>query len=89
MAARKVRTKLNDDWRKRIQASMLVNRLTEHVMSDPENPVMSQSQIQAAKILLAKVVPDLKAIEHTGEDGGPLRATVTMRFESARAEADR
>jgi hypothetical protein len=37
---------------------------------------MSATQIAAAKILLAKVVPDLKAIEHSGPGGSELRYTL-------------
>ncbi len=33
---------------------------------------MTPTQVQAAKIILSKMVPDLKAIELTGEGGGPV-----------------
>ena len=78
MAARKRRTELNDRWREKIRASMLVNRLMEHATSDEE--IMSQSQINAARILLAKVAPDLKQTELTGEQGGPIQHKVTVTF---------
>lgn len=53
-----------DDVKAKIQASQLINRLTEHAIS--KVPLMDSSQVKAAQILLAKVVPDLKSIEHTG-----------------------
>lgn len=58
-----------DEVKKKIQASQLINRLTEHVLS--ETPTMDASQVTAATRLLNKVVPDLKAVEHSGneEDG--------------------
>lgn len=65
-----------DDVKKRIQASQLINRLTEHALSDV--PIMDASQVTAATKLLNKVVPDLKAVEHTGggEDGSILFKTI-------------
>lgn len=48
---------------------MLANRLMEHAMSSADEPLMTDSQIRAAQILLNKVAPDLKAVEMTGEDG--------------------
>lgn len=59
-----------DVVKQKIQASQLINRLTEHALSD--SPIMDASQVTAAVKLLNKVVPDLKAIEHQGKDGGPL-----------------
>lgn len=50
--------------REKIAASMLANRLQDHVAGKVD---MTATQVQAAKILLAKVVPDLKQVEHTGE----------------------
>ena len=55
---------------------MLANRLSQHVNGEVE---MSATQIQAAKILLAKVIPDLKAVEHSGEGGGALEVVVSVK----------
>jgi hypothetical protein len=76
MAARKRRTELNDKWREKIAASMLVNRLAEHALSAEE--VMTQSQVRAAEILLKKVAPDLKAVEHSGPDGERLNFNISV-----------
>lgn len=46
--------------RQKIQASQLVNRLIKHVEGEVE---MTATQVNAAKALLNKIVPDLKAIE--------------------------
>lgn len=54
-----------DEVRKRIQTSQLINRLTDHALS-PE-PIMDASQVTAAVKLLGKVIPDMKAVEHSGE----------------------
>lgn len=50
-----------EETREKIQASLLINRLTKHSMADKE--IMTSSQVNAAKVLLNKVLPDLKAVE--------------------------
>jgi len=80
MAARKRRTTVNEKWREKIQSSMLVDRLVKHAVGEIE---MTATQIKAADILLKKVAPDLKAVEHSGEDGGPVKTRVDMYFHSA------
>ncbi len=72
MAAR-LNPRHQDMVRDKIQASQLINRLQNHVLGEIE---LSQTQIQAAKILLDKSVPNLQSIEHAGEDGGPLKLVV-------------
>lgn len=59
MAARK---NLNHDQRtrERIQTSQLVNRLEDHILSGKE---MTATQVNAAKVLLGKTLPDLKQLE--------------------------
>jgi hypothetical protein len=51
--------------RERIRASQLINRLQAFVHGKLKRP-MSSSQVKAALGLLEKVIPDLKAIEHSG-----------------------
>ena len=63
-----------DEVRKRIQTSQLINRLTDHALS-PE-PIMDASQVTAAIKLLGKVIPDMKAVEHSGPEGGPLQVVI-------------
>ena len=74
MAARLRRVELDEEWRKRIQTSMLLKRLEDHVLGDVE---MSATQLRAAEVLLRKSMPDLTATELTGGDGGPLQVTIT------------
>jgi hypothetical protein len=62
-----------DDVRKKIQASQLINVLQEHALKGSD---LEQSRIKAIEILLKKSLPDLTAIQLTGEDGGPVE-TVT------------
>lgn len=64
MAARKRAVSLNDEWRAKIQTSMLINRLSDHVEGKVE---LSSTQVTAALGLLKKTAPDLTAVEHSGE----------------------
>ena len=65
MAARN-RISHDENTRKKIQASQLINRLTKHALSDAE--IMTQSQVNAAKVLLGKILPDLRSTELTTID---------------------
>jgi hypothetical protein len=62
MATRKHLTH-DQKTRERIQTSQIINRLEDHIFNGLE---LSATQIQAAKILLAKAIPDLKALEVNG-----------------------
>ena len=68
MAARTRKGTSHNGWdksvRERIQTSMLMNRLKDHVVGKVE---LSQTQVRAAEILLRKALPDLAAIEHSGD----------------------
>jgi hypothetical protein len=68
MAARIRKTKLTDEWKARIQAGVILDRLVKHVNGEVD---MSSSQIKAADILLRKTIPDLARTEVTGMDGEP------------------
>lgn len=59
MAARITQT-LNEEWRSRIQASMLINRLNDHIFNGKR---LEATQLKAIEILLRKVAPDLAQIE--------------------------
>jgi hypothetical protein len=50
-----------DEVRQRIQASQLINRLTDNALST--TPLMDASQVASARILLSKVLPDLSQAE--------------------------
>ena len=63
--------------RDKIQASQIINRLQNHLDGKVE---LSQTQLRAAEILLKKSLPDLSAVEMTGEDGKPLDLSLTVAF---------
>lgn len=64
MAARTLRPRHQDDIRAKIQSSQLINFLHNHIDGKLEN--VDSSRVTAALGLLKKTVPDLSAIEHTG-----------------------
>lgn len=63
-----------DEVKQRIKVSQLINRLTDHALSD--TAIMDASQVNAARVLLNKVLPDVKAVEHSGPDGGALTVVI-------------
>jgi len=73
MAAR-LNPKTSDEVRAKIQAVQLVNVVQNHALG--KKILKDQSRIAAAKILLAKVIPDVKAIEHSGEVVQQVRAVI-------------
>ena len=64
MAARIRKIRHDDETRAKIKTSQLVNRLTDHALGKVE---MQATQVTAALGLLKKALPDLAAIEHSGE----------------------
>jgi hypothetical protein len=62
MAARTTRIQHDENTRKKIQSSQLINRLTNHVLNDLD---MSSTQVNAALGLLKKTLPDLKQSDVT------------------------
>lgn len=64
MAARKRALHLTDEWRAKIQTSMLINRLSDFVNGKIE---LTPAQVTAALGLLRKTAPDLQASENKTE----------------------
>jgi len=64
MPARTRKIRHDQNTRDKIKVSQLANRLTKHALGEVE---LSQTQVRAIEILLRKVLPDLAAIEHTGD----------------------
>lgn len=63
----KSRLEKQENWRNSFDTTILLRRLYKQSLDESE---MSDKAITAARILLAKSVPDLKAIDHSGEVGG-------------------
>ena len=68
MAARKRRGTLDSGWddtvRQRIKAGFIIEKLQDHIMGQVN---MTATQVTAALGLLKKALPDLQAVEHSGE----------------------
>jgi len=80
MAAR-INRKHSEDIRKKIQSSVILNRLQKHFNGELE---LTRTQLKAAEIMLDRSVPKLSQIQHTGDDGGPLTIQV-VRFDNSQA----
>jgi hypothetical protein len=78
MAARKRKVELTDTWRDGIRVSNVMKRLYDHCNGEVE---MSMSQINAAKIILGKLVPDLARTEVSGTPGGAPIKTEDTSFQ--------
>lgn len=75
MAATKRNAMLIEEARGKIKTTQLINRLQNHTDGKVE---MSPTQVQAARILLGKSLPDLQAISLAGH----LDGTMTIKWES-------
>jgi hypothetical protein len=64
MAARSKKIRHDQETRLKIQASQIINRLTNHVLGNIE---LSSTQVTAALGLLRKAIPDLAAVQHSGQ----------------------
>lgn len=89
MAARKNKGTKDNPWpevvKERIQTSMLVNRLQDHVSGKVE---LSSTQVRAAEILLSKTLPNLAASDNTTTVKYDVdNLTVEQKREKARALA--
>lgn len=74
MAGRPMGKLHQDDVRKKIQASQLINVLQDHALTGEGD--MSPTRMKAIEILLRKSIPDLSAVTISGDDENPLQ-TVT------------
>lgn len=77
MAARSRKQFHDDETRRKIQSSQLINRLQDHIFNGTE---MSKTQVSAALGLLKKTIPDLQSVDLSGD--------VTVRHEEALEELE-
>jgi hypothetical protein len=78
MPTAKSRVEKMELWRSSFNTTVLLKRLNDHALG--ENGVeMTRSQIDAAKILLAKTIPDLKQVELSGDPDNPLQVVTEVR----------
>lgn len=67
-----------DDVRRKIQASQLINVLQDHALGHSEE--LSPSRIKAIGVLLRKSLADLSSVEITGADGGAINQSLVIEF---------
>jgi hypothetical protein len=64
MPARTRKIRHDENTRDKIQVSQIINRLTGHILGKVDMPA---SAVTAALGLLRKKLPDMAAVEHTGD----------------------
>lgn len=74
MAAR-LNRRHSEEIRQKIQASVIIDRFQKHFLGKLE---LSPTQIKVGDSLLDRSVPKLAQIQHTGEDGGPIRIVALL-----------
>lgn len=77
MAARSRKIRHDENTRLKIQTSQLINRLMDHVVGKIE---LSNTQVQAAQILLKKSLPDLQATELSGDQDNPVKTVMEIAW---------
>tara|TARA_R110000772_G_scaffold239707_1_gene351803 strand:+ start:249 stop:503 length:255 start_codon:yes stop_codon:yes gene_type:complete len=75
MAAR-LRNRHQDEIRKKIQVSQLINRLESYALGELPDTEVSPNRLNAIKILLGKTLPDLSATEVTQQVEGDVKVSV-------------
>ena len=69
-----------DSWRERIRIGNIMARMEKGAMGEIE---LNTEQINAAKLVLSKVLPDLARQELTGKDGKDLNLSLAARLDKA------
>jgi hypothetical protein len=75
--AERLRKTHQDDVRAKIQTSQLINRLTGHALGNIE---LSQSQVRAIEILIKKTLPDLSAVQYSGDEDNPIEIVTRIEL---------
>ena len=73
MAARTVKIRHDEETRAKIQTSQLLNRLNDHVFGEAD---ISQTQMKAIEVLLRKTLPDLAAVQISGDPDQPVKMVI-------------
>jgi hypothetical protein len=75
--AERLRKTHQDDVRAKIQTSQLVNRLTDHALGTVE---LSPTQVRAIEILIKKTLPDMSAVQVSGDEDNPLEVVTRIEL---------
>lgn len=68
---------MTEAHRTKIKSAAILNCLNEHVLGNRD---MSATQISAGIALLRKVLPDLAAVQHSGDQDKPINHRVLVEF---------
>jgi len=69
MPPRTVKIRHDDETRAKIQAALLIGRLHGHVMGEVD---LTAAQVQSARVLLNKSLPDLSNVTLSGDTDNPI-----------------
>lgn len=75
MAGRPINKLHQEDVRKKIQVSQLLNVLQNHALGETEE--LSPTRMKAIEILLRKSMPDMASVTVSGDSEQPLQHVVT------------
>jgi hypothetical protein len=75
MAGRPINKLHQEDVRKKIQVSQLLNVLQNHALGETED--LSPTRMKAIEILLRKSMPDMASVTISGDSDQPLQHIVT------------
>jgi hypothetical protein len=75
MAGRPINKLHQEDVRKKIQVSQLLNVLQNHALGETEE--LSPTRMKAIEILLRKSMPDMASVTISGDQDQPLQHIVT------------
>lgn len=64
-----------DEVRAKIQSSQLINRLTDHALGKID---LKPEQVRSIDILLKKCIPDLSAVQLSGDEDNPVHAVTEI-----------
>ncbi len=76
--ARRMTLTHQEDVRKKIQTSQLINVLQNHALSGEDE--ISPSRMKAIEILLRKSIADLSAVTVSGDPENPIQTSLTVSF---------
>lgn len=60
-------------WKDKRRVAQIYSRVEKHASGEEDGRgPMTASQLKAAEIILRKAIPDLKAVEHSGNEESPV-----------------
>jgi hypothetical protein len=69
--------------RKIIKAKELIEKMQDAILDD-DKPMLSAAEVGGIKVLLNKVIPDLKGVEHSGSIDGDVTHKHKVKFVSSK-----